>query len=204
MRVRLFGGFDLVSPQGQAVRFATRKAALVFAALVLAGKKGRVREALAEAFWPDRGEAQARNSLRQALVDIRRVFPSGEGAAIHIAGDNEYLVLTASDDDVDVWLFDHKASANDAAALAFAADLYVGDLLGAEPASEGVEWFAPYDWATAALPLNWWSVSASPCRAVARLKNFLASVGGTAFENRSVCGGGASRTDPNLPRSWQG
>ncbi len=144
MRVRLFDGFDLVSPQGRAVRFATRKAALVFAALVLAGKKGRTREALAEAFWPDRGEAQARNSLRQALVDIRRVFPSGEGAAIHIAGDNECLVLTASDDDVDVWLFDHKASASDAAALAFAADLYVGDLLGAQPASEGVEWFAPY------------------------------------------------------------
>ncbi|WP_083223702.1 MULTISPECIES: BTAD domain-containing putative transcriptional regulator [unclassified Ensifer] len=144
MRVRLFGGFDLVSPQGQAVRFSTRKATLVFAALVLAGKKGRTREALAEAFWPDRGGTQARNSLRQALVDIRRVFPSGNRSAILITSDNDNLVLTASNDDVDVWLFDQKTSANDTAALAFAADLYVGDLLGAEPASDGVEWFAPY------------------------------------------------------------
>ena len=75
MRIRLLSGLELISPLGEPVRFATRKTALLFAALALAGQRGVRREALCEAFWPGRGEAQARNSLRQALVAIRRSFP---------------------------------------------------------------------------------------------------------------------------------
>ncbi len=33
MRIRLLGGLEVVSPRGEPVRFATRKTALLFAAL---------------------------------------------------------------------------------------------------------------------------------------------------------------------------
>ncbi|TIU97291.1 MAG: hypothetical protein E5W04_26455, partial [Mesorhizobium sp.] len=75
MRIRLLGGLDVTSADGQSVRFGTRKSALLFAALILAGRRGHNREGLAEGFWPGRGDAQSRNSLRQALADIRRWFP---------------------------------------------------------------------------------------------------------------------------------
>ena len=76
MRIRLLGGLEIASSEGQPVRFATRKASLLLAALVLAGGRGLRREQLSEAFWPGRSNGQARNSLRQALVDIRRSFPT--------------------------------------------------------------------------------------------------------------------------------
>ena len=62
MRIRLLGGLEVISSEGQPVRFATRKSALLFAALVLAGRRGHLREQLAEAFWPGRSETQARGS----------------------------------------------------------------------------------------------------------------------------------------------
>ena len=92
MRIRLLGGLEVLSPEREPVRFATRKSSLLFAALVLAGRRGHRREQLSEAFWPGRSDAQARNSLRQALVDIRRSFPTGGDAAIYIEGDQETVV----------------------------------------------------------------------------------------------------------------
>ena len=89
MRIRLLGGLEVISPLGEHVRFATRKTSLLFAALALAGRRGVRREALCDAFWPGSGEAQARNSLRQTLVHIRRSFPPGDGAVIRIEADLE-------------------------------------------------------------------------------------------------------------------
>ncbi|UVC14293.1 BTAD domain-containing putative transcriptional regulator [Mesorhizobium onobrychidis] len=145
MRVRLLGGFEVVSPQGQTIRFATRKTSLLFAALVLAGRRGVRRDALSEAFWSGRGDAQARNSLRQALVDIRRSFPAGNGAAIHVEGDLDTVTLVAGSDEVDIWVFDQKIQASQIAGLASAADLYGGDVLGSESIPDGLDgWFAPH------------------------------------------------------------
>ena len=76
MRIRLLGGLEVTSSEGMPVRFATRKTALLFAALVLAGRRGNRREPLAEAFWPGRSDAQARNSLRQALVPLHSDYDS--------------------------------------------------------------------------------------------------------------------------------
>ena len=93
MRIRLLGGLEVASPEDRQVRFATRKTSLLFAALVLAGRRGCRRELLSEAFWPGRGNEQARNSLRQALVDIRRAFPASSEATVYIDGDQETVVL---------------------------------------------------------------------------------------------------------------
>jgi TolB-like protein len=145
VRIRLLGGLEVTSAEGQPVRFATRKSALLFAALVLAGRRGHSRERLCEGFWPGRGEAQSRNSLRQALADIRRWFPAAGNAAISIEGDQETVALTAGPDETDIWLFERKLAEGGTAELAFAADLYGGDVLAGEVIPDGLdEWFGPY------------------------------------------------------------
>jgi DNA-binding SARP family transcriptional activator len=145
VRIRLFGDLEVTSPEQRTVRFATRKSSLLFAALVLAGRRGHRREQLSEAFWPGRGEAQSRNSLRQALVDIRRSFPTSSDAAIFVEGDQETIALIAGPDEADIWIFDRKLEDGRTADLVFAADLYRGDLLAGEAIPDGLdEWFAPY------------------------------------------------------------
>ncbi|TIO10436.1 BTAD domain-containing putative transcriptional regulator [Mesorhizobium sp.] len=145
MRIRLLGGLEVTSPERRPVRFATRKTSLLFAALVLAGRRGLRREQLSEAFWPGRSNGQARNSLRQALVDIRRSFPTSKDASVYIDGDQEAVALIAGPDEADIAIFDRKLEEGRAADLAFAADLYRGGVLAGEAIPEELdEWFGPY------------------------------------------------------------
>ncbi|RWD40298.1 BTAD domain-containing putative transcriptional regulator [Mesorhizobium sp.] len=145
MRIRLLGGLEVTSLERRPVRFATRKTSLLFAALVLAGRRGHRREQLSEAFWPGRSNGQARNSLRQALVDIRRSFPTSKDAAVYIDGDHEAVALFAGPDEADISIFDRKLEEGRATDLAFAADLYRGGVLAGEAIPEELdEWFGPY------------------------------------------------------------
>ena len=145
MRIRLLGGFEVTSTDGQLVRFATRKSSLLFAALVLAGRRGLRRELLSEMFWPGRGDPQARNSLRQALADIRRWFPTSGDAAIYVEGDQETVALIASPDEADIWLFERKLAEGGTANLVLAADLYRDDILAGDTIPDDLgEWFGPY------------------------------------------------------------
>lgn len=146
MRIRLFGGVEVTTRAGDGpIRFGTRKSSLLFAALVLAGSRGHRREKLSEAFWPGRGDAQSRNSLRQALADIRRSFPSRSEAGISIEGDQETVALVAAPDEADIWVFTQKQEQGTIADLAFAANLYRADLLGDVAVPDGLdEWFGPY------------------------------------------------------------
>ncbi|TIX26576.1 BTAD domain-containing putative transcriptional regulator [Mesorhizobium sp.] len=145
MRIRLLGGLEVTSPEHRPVRFSTRKTSLLFVALVLAGRRGHRREQLSEAFWPGRSNGQARNSLRQALVDIRRSFPNSEDATVYVDGDQEAVALIIGPDDVDISIFDRKLEEGRIADLACAADLYRGDVLADEAIPDGLEeWFGPY------------------------------------------------------------
>lgn len=145
MRIRLLGGLEVTSPDQGQVRFATRKTSLLFAALVLAGGRAYRREQLSEAFWPGRGNGQARNSLRQALVDIRRSFPAGKDATLYIEGDQETVALVAGPEEADISIFDRKLAEGRTTDLAFAADLYRGEVLAGEAIPDGLdEWFGPY------------------------------------------------------------
>ncbi|MBA1144567.1 BTAD domain-containing putative transcriptional regulator [Mesorhizobium neociceri] len=145
MRIRLLGGLEVTSPERRPVHFATRKTSLLFAALVLAGRRGHRREQLSEAFWPGRSNGQARNSLRQALVDIRRSFPTSRDATLYIDGNQEAVALIAGPDETDISIFDRKFEEGRAADLAFAADLYRGGVLAGETIPEELdEWFGPY------------------------------------------------------------
>ncbi|CDX16020.1 Adenylate cyclase [Mesorhizobium sp. ORS 3324] len=144
MHIRLLGGIEVVSAGGQPLHFATRKTSLLFAALVLAGPKGLRRERAAAMLWADSGEQQARNSLRQALVDIRRLFPSTGDEAIRLEGNADTIWLAANADEADIWIFDRKCRADDSISLAAAADLYRGDLLdGLSSPGEIDDWLVP-------------------------------------------------------------
>ncbi|AZO74172.1 MULTISPECIES: BTAD domain-containing putative transcriptional regulator [unclassified Mesorhizobium] len=144
MHIRLLGGIEVVSAGGQPLHFATRKTSLLFAALVLAGPKGLRRERVAAMLWAGSGEQQARNSLRQALVDIRRLFPSTGDEAIRIEGNADTIWLAANADEADIWAFDRSCKDDDGTSLAAAADLYRGELLdGLSFPSEIDEWLAP-------------------------------------------------------------
>lgn len=144
MHIRLLGGIEVATSGGQLQHFATRKTSLLFAALVLAGPKGIRREKIAAMLWADSGEQQARNSLRQALVDLRRRFPASGDKVIRIEGTADTIWLTAHVDEADIWIFDRKVQANDAANLAAAADLYRGVLLDGPLFPGEIEhWLAP-------------------------------------------------------------
>lgn len=144
MRVRLFGGLKATSGDGVPVRFATRKSSLFFAFLALSGPRGLRREQAADLLWPGRGDAQARNSLRQALADIRRWFPEDAGTDIHVAGDQDAIFLLAPSDAVDVHLFDRKLGGG-ISDLVEAAQLYGGDVLSSNTIPDGAEdWLRLY------------------------------------------------------------
>lgn len=131
--VRLFGA-PLVCADGQPVRLG-RRARGVIANLLMTDGHRVTRERLMGLFWPDRGEAQARASLRQCLVEIR----TGTGALV--TADRETVAL-AGPVDSDWTRLNASLVRGDAAALT--------DVLGeirAEPLLEGLEFGeAVEDW----------------------------------------------------------
>lgn len=144
MRLRLLGEMELRSPAGEPVRLVTRKTAWLLAALALAGEKGASRDALCEALWGDRGETQARGSLRQALASLRHDIGAAEEAQFNVAAEGDRLRLVARHDEVDVWLFERLAAEGNKATLRRASDLYRGDLLQGVAVSESFEqWILP-------------------------------------------------------------
>jgi len=74
VRLRVLGGFDLLSGNGPAVPPLGRKARGLFVCLALSPGKAWPRERLMAMLWGDRSEDQARGSLRQALAEIRRAI----------------------------------------------------------------------------------------------------------------------------------
>jgi TolB-like protein/DNA-binding SARP family transcriptional activator len=73
-QLRLLGGFDLHSADGRAAIPAGRKVRALLACLALSPEQARPREKLMALLWSDRSDEQARASLRQALVEMRRVL----------------------------------------------------------------------------------------------------------------------------------
>ena len=137
------GRLGIASVGAESAKLPTRKAALVVAALALTQKR-MSRQVLCDLFWPNREEAQARSSLRQALTAIRKLFPD-DGSSLYIEGDIERVELVARSDDVDAWHFDALLETNEVSNLASAADLYQGDVLSGINVPEPLDqWFAQH------------------------------------------------------------
>jgi TolB-like protein len=74
LKATLFGEFRIEAPGGEPVVLSNRRAGLILAILCLEPNHAIDREALARLLWPDRFLAQAKASLRQCLLDLRRIL----------------------------------------------------------------------------------------------------------------------------------
>lgn len=78
LRMSVVGGFSLERPGGGFLKIVNRKACGLLTYLALGQNQFETRERLAGLLWSDRGEDQARASLRQCLKQLRTVFDECE------------------------------------------------------------------------------------------------------------------------------
>jgi TolB-like protein/Flp pilus assembly protein TadD len=104
-----------------------RKAEVLLAYLALTPGLRHPRERLINLLWSDRGEEQARNSLRQCLSAIRKSL--GDAAELALLVDRSTVSLQPGLIEVDVLEFERLADIGDYESLATAADLYQGEFL---------------------------------------------------------------------------
>ena len=143
LSLSLLGGFQARVPPGPALTFQTRKAQALLAYLALPVGRVHNRDKLAALLWGERSGEQARNSLRQALYDIRKALGVTAPAVLRIENDTVALIPTAVD--VDVTAFTRLLDQGTPEALQQAAALYQGDLLaGLNVGEESLEaWLMP-------------------------------------------------------------
>ncbi|MGD9537095.1 MAG: BTAD domain-containing putative transcriptional regulator [Alphaproteobacteria bacterium] len=100
------------------------------------------RERLAGMLWSDRGDEQARHSLRQCLLSLRKELGGASAAAI--VSTHDEVQLDRAQVAVDAWAFEALCKAGTAEALRDAVRLHRGELAdGLALRSEGFEeWLA--------------------------------------------------------------
>lgn len=122
-RLTLLGGFGFVAGDGAALALPTRKDRLLLAYLALSQGRPQERGRVAGLLWGDRGETQARDSLRQSIAGLRQAF---RVAGIDPLKTNRDTVSLDSDViSTDAVCFAALAETAPAEALA----LYAGELL---------------------------------------------------------------------------
>ncbi|HEY3146606.1 MAG TPA: BTAD domain-containing putative transcriptional regulator [Dongiaceae bacterium] len=127
----LLGGFELRSADGRDLALSTRKDRLLVAYLALHAARPLARDRLAGLLWGDRGETQARDSLRQSVAAIRQTFR--QVALDPIQSERESLSFGLSGIEVDAIAFERLA----AQGRPEAAPLYRGAIL------EGIDGLTP-------------------------------------------------------------
>jgi TolB-like protein/Flp pilus assembly protein TadD len=120
--LRLLGGFELQWSDGRESAPLGRKVRALLACLALPAGKAWPREKLMALLWSDRGEEQARASLRQALAELRRCL--GEPSPLQASRDT--ITLDPAMISVDAVVFEQLAKADN---IGEAAALYLGPLL---------------------------------------------------------------------------
>ena len=126
LRIRLFGGMQLLA-FGRALKFAAPpKAASLLAYLIVHRAQPASRDAVAFAFWPDDDETHARANLRRHIALILRALPAC--AVQPILADNRSIQWNPLYPcTVDVAEFEQLSG--DAGGAADATAVYAGDLL---------------------------------------------------------------------------
>ncbi len=125
--LKLLGGFEARLESGQKIALPTRKAEALLAYLALAQGKPRSRDQLAGLLWSDRGEVQAKGSLRQALTSLRHGLPANGAPVIETEGEGVALEPGAAA--VDALEFERLAKNGGNGRLSHAGALYLGPLL---------------------------------------------------------------------------
>ncbi len=95
--LRLMGHFRLTDAEGGAIPLTSRRARALIGYLMLAPDHLAARERLCGLLWSDRGDSQARSSLRQCLLEIKTATAT-HGLHLLIARRDE-VELTAPESD---------------------------------------------------------------------------------------------------------
>ena len=98
---RLFGGFELSDANGGELTLSTRKARGLLAFLIVEDGRWHSREGLASLLWGERAQTQARNSLSQALYEIRKLEAASGTPIVEGEPERVRIIEGAIDSDVD-------------------------------------------------------------------------------------------------------
>ncbi|HMA14832.1 MAG TPA: LysR substrate-binding domain-containing protein [Kiloniellaceae bacterium] len=142
VHISLLGGLAIRAPDGRAIALAGRKDRALLGYLAATAGTACPRERLAALLWGDSAEPQARDSLKQALLRLRRALaPASETL---LTSTRQSVVLDVKDVTVDVAAFERSLRDGGVEALEHALALYQGDLLeGLDVPQAGFEdWLA--------------------------------------------------------------
>ena len=124
LTLKLLGGFELRDGAGAEIPVRAKKLRGLIGYLALNPDRRHGREMLASLLWGDRFEAQARQSLRQALLALRKHL--AEWAPDAVQADDETVSLAGARIRVDATEFERLAKTGE---LEAAATAYGGELL---------------------------------------------------------------------------
>jgi DNA-binding SARP family transcriptional activator len=137
LSLRLFGGF-LLRADARPRPLPVRKAQALLAYLAVRAGRAHPRDTLTDLLWSDAASKQARQSLRQILVRLRRTLAGAHRAALLAQGDT--VTLNPAALEVDVAQFEKLVRRGTPDALQDAVALYHGPLLDGFRVDE-----APFD-----------------------------------------------------------
>lgn len=127
LKISLFGGFRAQFDSGEKLQVSTKKAQALLAYLAMKAGQPQPRDKIAALLWGDTGEEQARHSLRQTLVGLRKAI-SGESESI-LRTESDSLSLDPEQLEVDAAELQRLAAVDTEESLEKASALYQGDLL---------------------------------------------------------------------------
>ena len=126
LQLVLLGGFQ-ARAAGQEIDIPGRKERALLAFLAMPAGEPRSRDKLAGLLWSDRGDSQARDSLKQAVFRLRKSLKDVQPSPL--LADREFLSLERTAVAVDVAEFEQLTGVSTTESLARAAPLYRGELL---------------------------------------------------------------------------
>lgn len=126
LTLHLLGPMRL-SANGQDLEVPSRKARSLLAYLARRQDIAVPRETLCGLLWGDRGEEQARASLRQTLSALRKAL--GDQASFALAATHDSVILHSNAISTDVGQLERAAKSQSTEELQAASELYRGDLL---------------------------------------------------------------------------
>ena len=127
LKFQLLGEFEVLGGTGHPVEVSAKKGRALLAILALSPAGSTPRQRLANLLWGDRGEEQARGSLRQTLASLRRDFAAID--ANLLSADDEKISLNRGRIEIDVVDFQRLAASDDVGDLRRTMALYRGELL---------------------------------------------------------------------------
>ena len=142
LKLQLLGGFKAQNEAGQEIAIQARKSRALLAILAISPSGGVSRERLATLLWSDRGEDQARSSLRQTLTVLRKELAAvGQNVLVT---DDQRVELTRDAVETDAVTIVSLSHATDVPSLRRAVNLYQGELLSEVSVSDPMfeEWLA--------------------------------------------------------------